>query len=134
MIRYKLQNFFRLTMWCFVNFFIAITIFLLLLFMEIQREYGVIETNASLLGFSLAAIGIFFALPLRPEIQERVHQFQFDKKISILMLVGMMSFLVGIFVFLFVNIFSLNIFFLIYGALQEVTAMYYITILFIKGR
>lgn len=134
MIRDKLKKFLRLTMWCYINFFITITIFLLLFFLGAEREYGVIETNASLLGFSLAAIGIFFALPLRPEIQERVHQFQFDKKISILMIVGMMSFLIGILVFLFINIFSLNILFLLYGVLQEVAAMYYITILFIKGR
>ena len=134
MIRYKLKNFFRITMWCYINFFITIAIFLLLFFLGSEREYGVIETNASLLGFSLAAIGIFFSLPLRPEIQKRMHQFQFDKKISILMIVGMMSFLTGILVVLFIDIFSLNILFLLYGILQEVVAMYYITILFIKGR
>ena len=129
-----IKNLWNLTKWCFINLITAIVISLLLFFLKLEREYGVIDTNASLLGFSLAAIGIFFALPLRPEIQERVHQFQFDKKISILMVVGMMSFLIGILVFLFIDIFSLNILFLLYGILQEVVAMYYIIILFIKGR
>lgn len=129
-----IKNLWYLTKWCFINLIIATIISFLLFFLKIEREYGVIETNTSLLGFSLATLGIFFALPLRPEIQKRVHQFQFDKKISILMVVGMMSFLIGILVFLFIDIFSLNILFLLYGILQEVVAMYYIIILFIKGR
>ena len=87
-----IKNFLYLTKWCFVNLIIAIIIFLILYFTKIEKDYGVIETNVSLLGFSLAAIGIFFALPLRKEIRERLHQFQYDKVIVILMFVGMMSF------------------------------------------
>lgn len=134
MIKDKFINFLYLTKWCFFNLIITIVIFLLFYFLGTEKEYGVIETNASLLGFSLAAIGIFFALPLKAEIKDRVHQFQYDKKISILMIVGMMSFLIGIIVYLFVDIFSLNVSFLLYGILQEVVAMYYITSLYIKGR
>lgn len=130
----KIKNLWYLTKWCFINLIIAVIIFLIVFFTNSDRDYGIIETNASLLGFSLAALGIFFALPLKQEIKERIHQFQYDKIISILMIVGMMSFFVGILVFLFVDIFSLNILFLIYGILEEVVAMYYITVLFIKGR
>lgn len=129
-----IKNFLYLTKWCFVNLIIAIIIFLILYFTKIEKDYGVIETNVSLLGFSLAAIGIFFALPLRKEIRERLHQFQYDKVIVILMFVGMMSFLIGIIFYLFLDIFAVNILFLFYGILQELVATFYITKLFIKGR
>lgn len=130
----KLKNLWYLTKWCFINLIISLIIFSIIFFTKVERDYGVIETNVSLLGFSLAAIGIFFAMPLRKEIRERLHQFQFDKIIVILMLVGMLSFLIGIIVYLFVDYFALNILFLFYGILQEVVATFYITKLFIKGR
>ena len=119
---------------CCTNLFISVVFALVLYFLEVYREYGIIETNSSLLGFSLAALGIFIALPLRSEIKERLHQFQYDKIISFLMIVGMMSFFLGIVVYLFIDIFAVNIFFLFWGILQEIVAMYYITILFLKGR
>lgn len=130
----KLKNLWYLTKWCFINLIISLIIFSVIFVAKIEREYGVIETNVSLLGFSLAAIGIFFAMPIRKEIRERLHQFQFDKIIVILMIVGMFSFFIGIGVYLFVDYFSLNILFLFYGILQEVVATFYITKLFIKGR
>lgn len=130
----KLKNLWYLTKWCFINLIISLIIFSIIFFTKVERDYGVIETNVSLLGFSLAAIGIFFAMPLRKEIRERLHQFQFDKIIVILMLAGMLSFLIGIIVYLFVDYFALNILFLFYGILQEVVATFYITKLFIKGR
>lgn len=130
----KARNFFYISKWCFINFFISAVISVVLYLLNVNRELGVIETNASLLGFSLAALGIFFALPLRDEIKERLHQFQYDKIISIQMIVGMMSFLIGIVVYLFKDIFPVNVFFLLYGILQEVVSMYYIVVLFLKGR
>nr|DAI55256.1 MAG TPA: hypothetical protein [Caudoviricetes sp.] len=128
------NNFSYLTFLCFINLFISVVFSLTLFFLEVYREYGIIETNSSLLGFSLAALGIFVALPLRPEIKERLHQYQYDKIISFLMIVGMMSFFLGIIIYLFIDIFAVNIFFLIWGILQEIVAMYYITMLFLRGR
>lgn len=130
----KIKNLWYLTKWCFINLLIPILIFLILFFTHAKRNYGVIETNSSLLGFSLAAMGIFFALPVRKEIRDRLHQFQFDKIIVILMIVGMFSFLIGIILYLFIDLFALNVLFLLYGILQEIVATFYITKLFIRGR
>lgn len=128
-----LKNLFYKIKWTIINLFVSGLISFLIYFFNFYRVYGIIETNASLLGFSLAAIGIFYALPIRKEIRERLQQFQYDKIIMILMLSAMLSFLLGIIVYLFVDIFCLNIFFLLFGILQDMVATYYITQLFIKG-
>ena len=116
-----------------LNLIFAVVITLILYFLKLTREYSVIEISATLLGFTLTALGIFFALPMREEIRERVKQFQYDKIVAIILIMAMIAYLLNIIVYLFVDFFYINIFFLLFGLGQNLISTYYIFNLYLKG-
>lgn len=126
-------NFFYRIKATLLNLIFAVVITLILYFLKLTREYSVIEISATLLGFTLTALGIFFALPMREEIRERVKQFQYDKIVAIILIMAMIAYLLNIIVYLFVDIFYINIFFLLFGLGQNLISTYYIFNLYLKG-
>lgn len=128
-----MSNFFYRIKTTLVNLCISILIVLILYFLKLTREYSVIEISATLLGFTLTALGIFFALPMKEEIRERVKQFQYDKIVANILITAMIAYLLNIIIYLFVDIFYVNIFFLLFGLGQNLISTYYIFKLYIKG-
>lgn len=116
-----------------LNAFVSLIIAVVLYLFDLSRDYGVIEISATLLGFTLTALGIFFALPMREEIRERIKQFQYDKIIASILIIAMIAYLLNIIIYLFIDIFYINIFFLIFGLGQNLISTYYIFKLYLKG-
>lgn len=116
-----------------LNAFVSLIIAVVLYLFDLSRDYGVIEISATLLGFTLTALGIFFALPMREEVRARIKQFQYDKIIASILIIAMIAYLLNIIIYLFVDVFYINIFFLIFGLGQNLISTYYIFNLYIKG-
>ena len=116
-----------------LNAFVSLIIAVVLYLFDLSRDYGVIEISATLLGFTLTALGIFFALPTREEVRARIKQFQYDKIIASILIIAMIAYLLNIIIYLFIDIFYINIFFLIFGLGQNLISTYYIFNLYIKG-
>ena len=136
----RLPNFLYRNLWTIINSFIALSIFFFLLFYKGIEDYCIqnlsllTSISGTLIGFLLTALALFYSLPIRAEIKDRLIQFQYNVIIPKLLFIGMMVFFLQILVFLFFQeTYFIQYALFIFGLLETVVATLYIIKLARRG-